>query len=57
MSDVKNALRDASIAEIAAEARERGWRLIPTEFLGAIASGAATGFWPSTKEGKNNDVD
>lgn len=50
---VKNDLRDASLAELAAELRERGWRAIPVEVLAMLAAGAATGFWPATEKGSD----
>lgn len=43
-------LKDASIAELAAEAKERGWRLIPTWVFALLSAGINTGYWSMTEK-------
>lgn len=52
----KTALRDASLHDLVEELKERGWRVIPTETMAMLVSGATTGYWPAIKDGSDDNV-
>lgn len=47
-------LKDACVSEIAAELKERGWRIVPSWVFGLLSAGVNTGYW-STPEMKDEE--
>lgn len=43
-------LKDASVSELAAELKERGWRVVPTWVFALLASGTTTGYWSTVEK-------